>query len=181
MVRQYQARKTCSPIFTRIQKTESSSSEPPPYSSAGNLTSTPAAMRELAIQASRLFLQLFPSGEALSPCGRFLGSPSAGEGEVAGADECLWGFGVPPLPTPLPPPLPPLSPLWGVLVGAWVFWRSASCRLCFFFYVDQFGQSSWPGHHPMLSTLVGGITYKRGGKVAGHGSCMAVVCKVIFC
>ena len=55
------------------------------------LTSTPAAMRELAIQASRLFLELFPSGEALSPCGRFLVSPSAGEGEVAGADERLWG------------------------------------------------------------------------------------------
>ena len=47
-----------------------------------------------------------------------------------------------------------------------------------FFYVDQFEQSSRPGHLPMLSTLVGGTTYKRGGKVAGHGSCMAVVCKV---
>ena len=44
----------------------------------------------------------------------------------------------------------------------------------FFFYVDQFEQSSGPEHQPMLSTLVGGITYKRGGKVAGHGSCMAV-------
>ena len=40
----------------------------------------------------------------------------------------------------------------------------------FFFYVDQFEQSSGPGHHAMLSTLVGRITYKRGGKVAGHGS-----------
>ena len=30
----------------------------------------------------------------------------------------------------------------------------------------------------MLGTLVGGITYKRGGKVASHGACMAVVCKV---
>ena len=48
----------------------------------------------------------------------------------------------------------------------------------FFFYVDQFEQSSGPGHHPMQSTLVGGITYKWGGKVAGHGSCMAVVCRV---
>ena len=47
----------------------------------------------------------------------------------------------------------------------------------FFFYVDQFEQSSGPGHHPMLSTLVWGITYKRGGMVAGHGSCMAAVCK----
>ena len=56
-------------------------------------------------------------------------------------------------------------------------WPSSSgVLLCsFFFYVDQFEQSSGPGHHPMLSTFVGGITYKRGGKVAGHGSCMAVV------
>ena len=78
----------------RIQKTKLSSSEPPPYSSAGNLTSTPAAIRDLAIQASRLFLELVPSGEALSPCGRFLGSTPAGDGEVAGADERLWGLGV---------------------------------------------------------------------------------------
>ena len=78
-------------------------------------------MRDLAIQASSLFLELFPSGEALSPCGRFLGSPSAGEGEVAGADERLWGLGGPFLPPPLPPPLPPLSPIWGVLVGVWPF------------------------------------------------------------
>ena len=40
----------------------------------------------------------------------------------------------------------------------------------FFFYVDQFEQSSGPGHHPMQSTLVKGITYKRGGKVGGQGS-----------
>ena len=52
-------------------------------------------MRDLAIQASRLFLELFPSREGLSPCGRFLGSPSAGEGVVAGADERLGGLGVP--------------------------------------------------------------------------------------
>ena len=50
------AQKTWSPIATRIQKTKSSFSAPPPYSSAGNLTSTPAAMRDLAIQASRLSL-----------------------------------------------------------------------------------------------------------------------------
>ena len=67
------ARKAWSPIFTRIQKTKSSSSELPSYSSAGNWTSTLAAMRDFAIQASRLFLELFPSGEALFPCGRFLG------------------------------------------------------------------------------------------------------------
>ena len=42
-------------------------STPPPYSSSGNLTSTPAAMRDLAIQAKRLFLEFFPSGVALSP------------------------------------------------------------------------------------------------------------------
>ena len=124
------ARKTGSSISTRIQKTKSYSSKPPPYSSAGNLTTTPAAMRDLAIQASRLFLDLFPSGEVLSPCERFLGSTSAGEGEVAGADERLWGLGVPHLPPLLPPPLPPSSPFWRVLVGVWVFWRSASCRLC---------------------------------------------------
>ena len=56
-------RKTSSLIFTRIQKNKSSSSEPFPYSSAGKLTSTPAAIRYLAIQASRLFLELVPSGE----------------------------------------------------------------------------------------------------------------------
>ena len=66
------ARKTCSLIFTRIQTTKLSSSEPPPYSSAGNFTSTPAAMRDLAIQASPLFLELDSSGEVLSPCGRFV-------------------------------------------------------------------------------------------------------------
>ena len=86
-------------------------------------------MRDLAIQASCVFLELFPSGEALSPCGRVLGSPSAGEGVVAGADERLWGLGVPPLPPPWPLALPPLSPFRGVLVGVWFFWRSASSRL----------------------------------------------------
>ena len=87
-------------------------------------------MRELAIQASCLFLQLHPSGEALLPCGRFLGSAASGDGEVAGADEHLLALGVPPLPPPLPPFLPPVSPFWGVLVGVWAFWRSSSCRLC---------------------------------------------------
>ena len=50
-------------------------------------------------------------------------------GNVTGADERLWGLGVPPLPPLLPPPLPPLSPFWGVLVGVWFFWGSAACRL----------------------------------------------------
>ena len=36
-----------------------------PYSSSRNLTSTPAAMRDLAIQANLLFLELFSSGVAL--------------------------------------------------------------------------------------------------------------------
>ena len=87
-------------------------------------------MRDLAIHASRLFLELVLSGEAVSPCWCFLGSTLAGEGEIAGADERLWGLGFPPLPPPLPPSLPPLSPFWGVLEGVWAFWRSASCRLC---------------------------------------------------
>ena len=58
-------------------------------------------MRDLAIQAKRLFLELFPSGVALSPWGRFLGSPAAGAGVAAGvgvatgADERLWGLGGP--------------------------------------------------------------------------------------
>ena len=60
----------------------------------------------------------------------FLGSAASGEREVAGADERLFGLGVPPLAPPLPPPLPPLSPFWGVLVGVWAFWRSGSCRVC---------------------------------------------------
>ena len=55
-------------------------------------------MRDLAIQASRLFLELFPSVEALSPCGRFFGSPSAGGGVAAGAEERHWGLGGPLLP-----------------------------------------------------------------------------------
>ena len=81
------------------------------------------------MQASRLFFEFFPSGEALSPCGRFLGSPAAGGGVAAGADERLWGLGGPPLQPCLPPPLPPLSPFGGFLVDVWVFWRSASYRL----------------------------------------------------
>ena len=67
-------------------------------------------MRDFVSQACGLLWELFPSGEAFSPCERFLGSPSAAEGEVAGADERLWGFGVPTLGPPLPPPLPTLSP-----------------------------------------------------------------------
>ena len=61
-------------------------------------------MRDLAIQAKRLFLELFPSGVALSPWGRFWGTPAAGAGVAAGvgvatgADERLWGLGGPVLP-----------------------------------------------------------------------------------
>ena len=57
-------------------------------------------MRDFAIGASRLFFKLVPSGEALFPCGHFLGSTFAGEGEVAGPDERLWWFGVPRLSNP---------------------------------------------------------------------------------
>ena len=91
------------------------------------------------MKASRLFLDLDASGEALSPCGCFYESTSAEEGEIAGADERLWGLGSPPLPAPLPPPLQPLSPFWGVLEGALGFMAfslvpfvSATLR---FFYV----------------------------------------------
>ena len=73
-------------------------------------------MRDLAIHASRIFLELFPSEEALSPCGRFLGSPPVGEGEVAAADERLWGFRVPTLPPPLPTPTTPI-PILGSCDG----------------------------------------------------------------
>ena len=87
-------------------------------------------MRDLAIQAKRLFLELFPSGVALSPWGRFWGTPAAGAGVAAGvgvatsADERLWGLGDPVLPPPLPPPLA-LYPFGGFLAGVGVFWRSA--------------------------------------------------------
>ena len=122
-----------------MQKPKSSSSEPPPYSSAGNFTSTPAAMRDLAIQASRLFLELDPSEEALSPCGRFLGSTSAGEGEIAGADERLWGLGFPPLPPPLPPPLETLIIIVGSSGGCLGFLAFSLLSFVFvtltFFYV----------------------------------------------
>ena len=84
----------------------------------------------------------------------------------------------------LPPCLFPLFSCHFSFSFVFFFFFLPCCAGCavrcavFFFYVDQFKQSSGPGHHPMLSTLVGGITYKRGGKVAGHGSCMVVVCKV---
>ena len=74
-------------------------------------------MRDLAIQAGRLFSELDPSGEALSPCGRFLGSASAGEGEVAGADERLSGLRVPFLPPPLAPSFTTLVPILGTSGG----------------------------------------------------------------
>ena len=77
-------------------------------------------MRDLAIQASRLVLELFPSGEALSPCGRFYWSPSAREGVVAGADERLWWLGVPPLPPPLSPTFTTLIPILGSSAGCLV-------------------------------------------------------------
>ena len=109
------------PRFSRGEKTKSSSSEPPPYSPSRNLTSSPAAMSDLAILAHRLFLELDSSGEALFPCGRFLGSAVAGGGEEAGADERFWGFwlGVQSLPPPSPPPLQLCHPCH----HSWGFWR----------------------------------------------------------
>ena len=63
-------------------------------------------MSDFAIQANRLFLELDSYGEALFPCGRFLGSEVAGEGEVPGSDARLWVLclKVPSLPPPFPPP-----------------------------------------------------------------------------
>ena len=96
-------------------------------------------MRDLAIQASRLFLELFPSGEALSPCGRFLGSPSAGLGVAAGADERLWGLGGPPLPPPFATSFTTFIPILGVSGGCLVLLAFSLLLLVFvtlsFFYV----------------------------------------------
>ena len=64
-----------------------------PLLSIRNFTSTPTAMSDLSIQANRLFLELAFSGEWLFPFGRFSGSAVAGQGEVAGVDERLWGYG----------------------------------------------------------------------------------------
>ena len=77
-------------------------------------------MRDLAIQASRLFLELFPSGEALSLCGRFLGSPSAGGGVAAGADERLLGVRGSTFATPLATSFTTFIPILGVSVGCFV-------------------------------------------------------------
>ena len=113
------ARKTLSPTFTRIQETHSSSSELPPYSLSGNFTPTFAAMSDLAIQANHFFLELDSSGEAFFLCRHFLGSPVAGEGEVAGALPAPLGVmvGGSITVTPSSPPLPPLSPFLGFLQG----------------------------------------------------------------
>ena len=68
-------------------------------------------------------------GGVISLCA-LRGLTFAGEGDIEGADERIWGFGYPPLPPPLPPPFPLLLPFWGVLEEVWAFWRSTSCRLC---------------------------------------------------
>ena len=47
------------------------------------------------------------------------------------------------------------------------------CLAIFLFDVDQFEQSSGPGHDPMQRT-VERYTYSGGGEVMGHGSCGAV-------
>ena len=77
-------------------------------------------MRDLAVQASRLFLELFPSGEALSPSGCFLGSPAAGGGVAAGADERLWGLGWSTLAAPLATSFTTFIPILGVFGGCLV-------------------------------------------------------------
>ena len=80
-------------------------------------------MRHLAIQAKRLFLESFPSGVALSPWGRFLGSPvagvgvAAGEGVATGADERLWGLGGPFFATPLATSFTTFMPIRGISGG----------------------------------------------------------------
>ena len=70
-------------------------------------------MRDLAIQASCPFLELDPSGKGLSPCGRFFGSTSAGEGEKAGADERLQGVKVSGLVSSLASSVTTLVPILG--------------------------------------------------------------------
>ena len=69
-------------------------------------------MRDFAIQAGRLFLELDPPEEALSPCGRFLGSTSAGEGEIA-ALMSASGVGVSGLATSLASSFTTLIPILG--------------------------------------------------------------------
>ena len=48
----------------------------------------------------------------------------------------------------------------------------------FFLNVDQFETKFWAGAPPHAKYIGKGITYKKGGKFAGHGSCMAEVCAV---
>ena len=96
-------------------------------------------MRDLAIQASRLFLESDPSGEALSPCGRVLGSTSAGEGEIAGAHERLWGLGVPTLLQPSASSFTTVVPILGSSGGCLGFLAFSFLPFVFvtltFFYV----------------------------------------------
>ena len=76
-----------------------------------------------AIQAGGFFLELDSSGEALVPCGSFLGSAVAGEGEVAGADDHILGLwlGVPSLPPRFPPPFTTRVTILGGFGGSLVF------------------------------------------------------------
>ena len=52
------------------------------------------------------------------------------------------------------------------------------CYLFFFFNVDQFETKFRAGAPPHAMYVGRGITYKKGGKFAGHGSCMVVECAV---
>ena len=63
-------------IFMVIQRTKSSSSEPPPYPSSGKFTSTPAACRHLDRQLRRRFLAFSlllaaPPAQGMEWAGRF--------------------------------------------------------------------------------------------------------------
>ena len=84
-------------------------------------------MSNLAIQADSLFLERDSSGEALFPCGRFLGSAVVGEREAAGADERLLDL-LSKLPS-LPPALR-LVLLYVLLVSVGLFVLIGDSVLC---------------------------------------------------
>ena len=52
------------------------------------------------------------------------------------------------------------------------------CPVPFFFYVDQFETKFCAGAPTHAKYIGRGYNIQEGGKVAGQGSCMAVVCKV---
>ena len=54
--------------------------------------------------------------------------------------------------------------------------KNELCDYLFFLNVDQFETKFWAGAPPHAKYYGRGITYKKGGKFAGHGSCMAEAC-----